>query len=99
MFWQRQFLPLMGPEEHSFQRIQCGSDKLESLINGISAGKGQAGGECGFAQQWLEMARASLCLQATTILPHTVTCHMPHHLSQPAFALLLLLFLLLRHKT
>ncbi|EOA93397.1 Limbic system-associated membrane protein [Anas platyrhynchos] len=33
----RQFLPLMGPEERGFQRIQRGSDKLESLINGLPA--------------------------------------------------------------
>lgn len=30
----------MGPEERGFQRIQCGSDKLESLINGLLAGEG-----------------------------------------------------------
>lgn len=46
MFWQRQFLPLMGPEERSFQRIQHGSDRLESLINGFSAGEGLGGREC-----------------------------------------------------
>lgn len=40
MFRQRQFLPLMGPEERGFQRIQRGSDKLESLINGLLAGEG-----------------------------------------------------------
>lgn len=30
----------MGPEERGFQRIQRGSDKLESLINGLPAGEG-----------------------------------------------------------
>lgn len=41
MFQQRQFLPLMGPEEHGFQRIQRGSDRLEGLINGLCASKGR----------------------------------------------------------
>lgn len=40
MFRQRQFLPLMGPEERGFQRIQRGSDKLETLINGLPAAEG-----------------------------------------------------------
>lgn len=30
----------MGPEERGFQRIQRGSDSLESLINGLCAGEG-----------------------------------------------------------
>lgn len=66
MFQQRQFLPLMGPEEHGFQRIQRGSDRLESLINGLCASEGPGAARASSPEA---MARQSQPSPAISILP------------------------------
>jgi len=76
MFRQRQFLLLMGPEERGFQRIQRGSDRLESFINGLSAGRG---GEAGSAA-----GRRCGCPTMARQPPGSAARAPPGHGSQPA---------------